>query len=202
MMRHIKIIKDEVKKFNLNKFKDLTFEGSEEYLLEAGHAPYKLYAYISEVIDNVVIVEVGTRFGGSALAFSYNDKNKIISYDIIDCGASKIDRKNILFKIEDFTKDESIDWGGVDIIMIDVDPHDGIKEREFMTFLESVEWEGILILDDILANWPRIVHGADPEAMNAWWNGLTYEKYDISDVGHCSGTGLVNIGNKFKIEII
>jgi len=37
--------------------------------------------------------------------------------------------------------------------------------------------------------------------MNNWWNELQYEKYDVSDVGHFSGTGILNIGDKFTIEL-
>ena len=44
--------------------------------------------------------------------------------------------------------------------------------------------------------------GADPVAMNIWWNRIDDEKYDFSDVGHFSGTGLVNLGSKFEIEVI
>ena len=31
---------------------------------------------------------------------------------------------------------------------------------------------------------------------------LTKEKFDVSDIGHCSGTGLVNFGSKHTIELI
>jgi hypothetical protein len=37
--------------------------------------------------------------------------------------------------------------------------------------------------------------------MRKWWDEIQEEKYDVSDVAHSSGTGLVNFGNKFKIEI-
>jgi hypothetical protein len=97
--------------------------------------------------------------------------------------------------------DSDIDWNSIDIIMIDVDPHDGIKEREFVDFLYNKNWKGILVLDDILPNWPVIIPGANPVAMNEWWMSIEEEKYDVSDIGHFSGTGIVNIGNKFKIEI-
>jgi len=38
--------------------------------------------------------------------------------------------------------------------------------------------------------------------MNNWWNSLEDEKYDLSDVGHFSGTGLVNLGTNWSVEII
>ena len=65
----------------------------------------------------------------------------------------------------------------------------------------SAPIEQPLILDDILPNWPVIIPGADPIAMNKWWNEISEEKYDVSDIGHYSGTGIVNIGNRYTIEI-
>jgi len=34
-----------------------------------------------------------------------------------------------------------------------------------------------------------------------YWNELPYEKYDLSDIGHDSGTGLINFGKKHLIQI-
>ena len=59
-----------------------------------------------------------------------------------------------------------------------------------MQYLYDQKWEGLLILDDILPNWPKNVPGADPVAMNQWWNQITEEKYDMSEIGHFSGTGI------------
>lgn len=199
-MKHIKIEKDKVEAMDLNHLTPLQTPNRENLMDRAGHAPYKFYAYLSTLVNDSKIVEVGSRFGCSGLALSYNPTNKVISFDILEQGASTIQRENLRFVIGDFTKAEG-DWSKVDIIMIDVDPHDGIKEREFMNFLYSIKWEGILILDDILPNWPRIVPGADPVEMNNWWNSITEEKYDVSDVAHFSGTGIVNLGNKFSITV-
>jgi hypothetical protein len=85
--------------------------------------------------------------------------------------------------------------------MIDVDPHDGVQEREMYDFLKNKNWSGLLILDDILDNWSVRIPGAKPQEMRKWWDEIQEEKYDVSDVAHSSGTGLVNFGNKFKIEI-
>lgn len=198
-MRHIKIEKSKVKDMDLSKLEPLSIIDGSDFS-EAGIEAYKFYAYLSTLFDGIKIVEVGTRYGKSALAFSHNENNKVISFDILEQGASKIQRDNITFVIADFTEVGG-DWSKVDIIMIDVDPHDGIKEREFMKFLYSIGWEGLLILDDILPNWPANIQGANPVEMNNWWNSLTEEKYDVSDVGHFSGTGIVNMGNKFTLEV-
>jgi predicted O-methyltransferase YrrM len=198
-MKHIKIIKDEVKNISLECISHYRLNDNADFS-EAGIEAYKFYAYLSTLIDNAKIMEIGSRFGRSGLALSYNESNNVISFDILEQGASEIKRNNLEFRIGNFMESD-VDWTTIDIIMIDVDPHDGIKEREFVEFLYKQNWEGLLILDDILPNWPRIIPGADPVAMNEWWSGITEEKYDVSDVGHFSGTGIVNIGNKFKIEI-
>ena len=75
-------------------------------------------------------------------------------------------------------------------------------EREIIAFLISKSWTGILLLDDILDNWTPLLSGASPKAMLSFWNSIEYEKYDLSNIGHYSGTGLVNIGDKYKIDLI
>lgn len=198
-MRHIKIDKSKVKDMDLSELEPLSIVDGPDFS-EAGIEAYKFYAYLSTLFDRIKIVEVGTRYGKSALALSYNKNNRVVSFDILEQGASAIRRENITFVIADFTQVGG-DWSKVDVIMIDVDPHDGIKEREFMKFLYSIGWEGLLILDDILPNWPANIQGANPVEMNNWWNSLTEEKYDVSDVGHFSGTGIVVMGNKFTVEV-
>lgn len=198
-MKQINIDKTKVKEMDLSSFSNYGLIDGTDFS-EAGIEAYKFYAYLSTLIDSGRILEVGSRYGKSALALSYNLLNDVVSFDILEQGASNLERDNLKFVIGNFMEAD-VDWENVDIIMIDVDPHDGIKEREFMDFLTSVKWEGILILDDILPNWPIIVAGADPQAMNDWWNSIEYEKYDVSDVGHFSGTGIVIIGDKYKINI-
>lgn len=194
------IEKNKVSKVDLSKLIDSLPHDQNEFISMSGE-PYSFYAYMSTLTNNKTILDVGTRRGLSALAFSYNYKNKVISYDLIEQGASNIKKENIEFKIMDFRNDETLDYNNIDIIMIDVDPHDGKQEREMYVFLENKKWQGILILDDILENWKSDVRGADPAKMNNWWNEIQEEKYDVSDVAHFSGTGIVNFGNKFKIEI-
>jgi predicted O-methyltransferase YrrM len=153
------------------------------------------------LVNNKIILDVGTRDGLSALAFSYNLNNKVISYDLVEQGASNIKKENVEFKIMDFRSDKSLNYKDIAVIMIDVDPHDGIQEKEMFKFLKDKNWSGLLILDDILNNWPIAIPGANPQEMNNWWNSIEEEKYDVSHVGHYSGTGIVNLGNKYKITI-
>jgi hypothetical protein len=157
---------------------------------DEGPQPYKFYAYMSYLFNNSLILDIGTEWGNSALALSQNDNNRVISYEIIDHDAGEISKSNIDFKIMDFMKDE-IDWSNVSIILVDVDPHDSIQERKMIKFLESVNWKGILLLDDVGNFFPH---------MNIWFNTLKYEKYILEiNIGHYSGTGLVNFGGIHNI---
>ena len=61
-------------------------------------------------------------------------------------------------------------------------------------YLVNIGWEGLLLLDDIMFEQYPV--------MQKMWYDLPYEKYDMTPVGHYSGTGLLNIGNKFELEFI
>lgn len=198
-MKKITIDKKAVREFDLSP---LDKYGQKPSIrdTEAGKEAYKFYAYLSTLVDNATIVEVGTRHGDSALTAAYNDSNKVISFDIQYCGSDSIKKDNLEFVIGNFME-HGIDWSGVDIILIDVDPHDAIKEEEFLQYLIKEKWEGLLVLDDVLDNWPGGLAGADPAAMKRWWDDLPYRKYELSDIAHWSGTGVVNIGKKFIVEI-
>jgi len=153
-------------------------------LYPPGNSPFKLYSYLSTLFDNKIILDIGTQYGNSALAFSYNEKNSVISYNIIDEGASVIKRDNITWKVMDFRNDETIDYDMVQVICIDVDPHDGKQEVEMIKFLKEKKWSGILLLDDIHKN----------TEMDNFWDSLDFPKSakkDITHLGHSSGTGLI-----------
>lgn len=187
----INIVKNDVKSLDINDLKQISLNPNDWQ--DAGISEYRLYAYLSNIFNNKVILDIGTRTGGSALALSHNIKNKVISYDLVEQGASSIKRENIEWKIQNFMEDETIPWNKVSIIMIDVDPHDGSQEREMMSWLREKNWKGILIHDDIGPDWPDI---------QTMWNEINDEKYDLTDIGHISGTGIVNFGNVHKISII
>ena len=182
-----KLTSEELDKFDLSHLEKLGFRMQNNLLYPPGDSPFKLYAYLSKLFDGGIILDVGTEYGNSALALSHNENNTVISYNIVEEGASGIDKKNIVWKIMDFRDDESIDYDAVRMICIDVDPHDGSQEIEMFKFLQEKEWEGILIFDDIHVN----------GKMDDFWNSiepidLTEDvKYDITHIGHSSGTGII-----------
>lgn len=181
------LTKKELDKFDLSHLENLGFMMQNNLLYPPGDSPFKLYAYLSTLFDDGIILDVGTEYGNSALALSYNEKNTILSYNILDEGASRINRKNIFWKIMDFREDKFIDYDSVKLICIDVDPHDGRQEIEMFKFLQDKNWKGILVFDDIHVN----------EKMNTFWESIVPidldedVKYDITHVGHSSGTGII-----------
>lgn len=179
-----KLKNTDIDKFDLSSLSELAFRFEDCFSMPAGVSPFKLYSYLSTLFNDSIILDIGTEYGNSALSFSYNESNTIISYNIIEEGASNISKKNIIWKVMDFRSDTSIDYNNVKIISIDVDPHDGKQEIDMINFLKEKNWSGILILDDIHKN----------DEMKNFWNSLDFpenKKYDISSIGHCSGTGLI-----------
>jgi hypothetical protein len=188
---NIKISKKNVKELDIDHLKDMALNPND--WLHAGQCEYKLYAYLSTFFNNTNILDIGTRTGGSALALSYNSNNQVISYDLSEQGASSIKKENITWKIQNFMDDETLDWDNISIIMIDVDPHDGVQERVMMDWLREKEWKGILIHDDIGELWPET---------QKMWNEIPEEKFDVTQIAHFAGTGLANFGNAHKISIV
>ena len=189
--KKIEINKEDVKALDVSHLRDLSLNSND--WLPAGQSEYRFYAYMSTWFNNTTILDIGTRTGGSALALSYNPTNKVRSYDLIEQGASGIKKDNITWNIGDFMEDEDIDWDNVSIVMIDVDPHDGSQERVMMDWLRERGWKGILMHDDIGPGWPDI---------QLMWDEIPEEKFDVTEIAHMSGTGLVNFGNVHEITIV
>lgn len=155
---------------------------AKHYFLEIiGQEHYKLLAYISTLYENETILDIGTYKGCSALALSYNKNNKVISFDLTDDPLCVKYTENISYIVDDVTsktyKDTIINSP---FIMLDTN-HDGSFENYFHKYLESINWKGTLLLDDILLN----------NQMKDYWNSIKQEKINITSLGHWSGTGLV-----------
>ena len=60
--------------------------------------------------------------------------------------------------------------------------HDASFEKEFLNHLIKLNYKGFLLLDDIYLN----------DEMKIFWSSMKLEKYDISKIGHVTGTGLVS----------
>jgi len=166
---------------------DLTY-----YNLEAGQAEYRLYSYTSTLFNNITILDIGTNQGRSAVALSHNPNNHVISYDIQDHIHRRdyrlFTKPNMEFRLKNVLDDitpEFIQSKNVQFVMIDI-CHTGPPERMIMDKLWESGFRGIVLLDDIWHPQQNFREG-----MQKMWNELPWRKYDITPLGHWSGTGLV-----------
>lgn len=154
------------------------------FVLGPGKEHYPLLAHMaSQCEPGDLIVDMGTHVGMSALALASNEKVQVISYDLIDL----IDTKepsaktcpNIELRIMN-CKNDVATLLRAKIILMDVDPHDGIQEKEYIELLIRHGYKGIVLCDDIYL-----------DAMKPFWEWVPLKKIDLSHYGHWSGTGAI-----------
>jgi hypothetical protein len=87
------------------------------------------------------------------------------------------------------------------LIFIDIDPHEGLLELEMYTWLKNNNYKGIIIFDDIHLGRGHMRSTANHSMQEFWDKVDPSHSYDLTNVGHWSGTGLVCFDNE-KNEII
>jgi hypothetical protein len=144
---------------------------------------YQLLAHLSTRFQGTTIFDIGTLKGYSALALSYNNTNRVISYDIADYKELVNPERlsNIEYRIGNAL--EAPELLSSSIILLDTE-HDGTFETQVYSFLKKNHFKGLLVLDDIHLN--------DP--MKRFWHSIDMPKQDLTDIGHWSGTGIVDFG--------
>jgi predicted O-methyltransferase YrrM len=165
------------------------------YSEKSGVQEYRLYSYLTTFFNNIVILDIGTLDGRSAIALSHNTNNQVISYDIHNYINNNnhiiYDKKNIKFNIKNVFDDLNEDFiKNVKIVMIDIDHYETI-ETLILNKLKELKFSGLVILDDITKHPEPIVN----ECMNRLWNSIQDKKYDFTSYGHWSGTGVVVIND-------
>jgi len=156
---------------------------------EPGRCPYKLYAYMSSYYKT--IADLGTFLGHSALACALNPDTQVTTYDIDSSYRAIKDKDNIKFVVDDIFNhiDDILEN---ELIILDVDPHDGIQEAKFVEILKQKKYKGVVIADDIHLS--RVPGKPASHPMEEWWSNLTCSyKKDITPYGHCQGTGIFKI---------
>lgn len=154
-------------KYLIDEFKQLFFEPPGQ-----NH-----YQFLYDLCKNVHLAfDVGTYKGASAIAMS--SAKQVITFDITKFEHPLPDNVKQVVS-PDFTLHP--DLLKANIILIDVDPHDGKQEKYFLKRLIQMNYRGIVIFDDIHLN----------EPMQKFWAGITHSKKDLTHIGHYSGTGLV-----------
>ena len=142
---------------------------------------YQLLARFSLSMDDINILDVGTKRGCSAFALSVNKLNTVHSFDIVDQKMFTQQPDNVVFYLGDCTEDKYYHIVKESRLVYLDTYHNGIFEKKFHEYLKSIKWYGIVIYDDIKLN----------DNMNNFWSGIKEEKYDLTQWGHWSGTGVV-----------
>lgn len=150
-------------------------------------AHYALLVWISRNFSPLHIFDLGTLWGASALALGACRSNLVESFDIKYPthkvpGFEPPGRDNIHYHCENLLVTGLKPLLSADLILVDVNPHDGIKEQQIYDFLIKSEYKGLVIWDDIfLSRFPGMVR---------FWANIGTEKYDITKLGNPTGTGI------------
>ena len=184
-----------------------TKQGVIDYNMGIGVEHYKLLSCISHQIKNGIIIDIGTHHGNSAISLGYSLINKsnnlLYSFDIkeliqnscrnyfenysINYCLENIFDENIKNKYKQLLLSSSM-------ILIDIDPHNGILEYEMYLWLKNNNYKGFILYDDIFIKKGHIANDYDKTITNMtdFWNKIPEnEKINITNIGHWSGTGLV-----------
>lgn len=168
---------------------------------KSGEIHYRLLFYLASLFNNIIISDIGTNKGLSAISLSHNINNKIFSFDLRE-------RHNYIFEGQDHQKqkgcfiyyDNNVNFivGNFydfsdkilnsTLILLDI-AHNGIEEQKFYKFLSDNYYKGIVVCDDINYN----------KEMIEFWNFIKIKKFDISKYGNPSGTGLIDFGGELDL---
>ena len=147
----------------------------------SGKEHYRLLCYISTLFSKEIFYDVGTNKCMSTAALSMSMKNQVKSYDIVEIIPANPILPRVEYILGDVTKDKNLIYSS--FIFFDVD-HDGKFEKIFYDHLKKIKYKGLIMCDDIKVGW-----GGE---MEAWWDSIKEDKYDITEKGHWSGTGLIH----------
>lgn len=148
---------------------------------------YKTFAVLSTKIGDGKILELGTRWGQSALALGYCKGAFVTTYDTWDWGQKEhYDIENIDFRVGDGLVLEPGEYIESDLIYLDVDPHNGIMELGLYRALKDMGYRGMMVCDDI----------HDPASMRTiFWDKVDLPKVEFpEEFGHSTGMGAIFFG--------
>ncbi len=160
------------------------------FVQETGKEPFKLLAFLSKAIGGVA-VDMGTLYGSSALALSYNEQTQVLTLDTkkqIPDGQdgqaliTPLKRPNIRMLVASC---QAIlpHAAKANLIVLDIDINLKTEILKVISELMYYKFKGILVLDNINVN----------QNMQDVWRNIpqTLKKLDVSSLGHHTGTGII-----------
>jgi len=170
----------------LDKLPGGCHDHSQYFKLPPGQEHYHLLAHLASQLHDSLIVDIGTFLGYSALALS-GGSNKVLSLDIIDLKPDGLQLPDsVECKIGNMLEDDTLFPLTATLAVLDVNPHDGLKERTVVEQLIGRKWNGTLVCDDIHLN----------DGMRSFWDWAKQlpevDALDVTNVGHCTGTGIID----------
>jgi hypothetical protein len=163
-----------------------------------GREHYRLLTYLSTLVNSSTIIEIGTHKGLSAIALSYNSTNTIHTFDTEKKVVPAMDKiSNIYYHPDNlFDRAKFMTWAPIILlcpfIVVSVDTHNGTMEIGFMKLLEEIGYSGFVVWDGI---WQS--KGMRNEF---WYHVSDKMKYDLTLVGHLSGTGVTTFNPNITFE--
>lgn len=187
---HIVLNKNEVNQVDLSHlahFLQWNPAYQQYFVQDAGKEPYKLIAYLSKQIGGVA-VDMGTLYGSSALALSYNEQTQILTLDtkrqIPDTQdiVTPLKRPNVRMIVAS-CQAVLPHVASADLIYLDIDANLTAQIRKIIDELIYYKFLGILVLDNINLN----------DEMKKLWVDVakSLKKLNATSLGHHSGTGII-----------
>lgn len=152
----------------------------------AGIEHYKLLSHIARQLHGgSVVIDLGTSIGSNALSMAYeNHTIKVITYDfenrfpknqltMLNMSNIEFVHKNGVEFVEKFLDSP--------MILLDIEPHDGLQEEIFIERLSEAGYRGIVVCNDI----------HDNINMEYFWENVEQKKIDATRFGHWCGTGII-----------
>lgn len=190
---HIALNKQEVNQIDLTHlahFLQWNPSYQQYFLQEAGKEPYKLIAFLSKIIGGVA-VDMGTLYGSSALALSYNEQVQVMTLDtkrhIPDTQdlVTPLKRPNVRMIV---TSCQAVlpHVAKADLVLLDIDTHLTKEIKKIIHELAYYGFKGVLVLDNINLN----------DDMKLLWKDVGEEltsckTVDATLLGHHTGTGII-----------
>jgi len=191
---------EEIQQINIASFTDYILPGSRDaFFGKCGKEHFRLLAYLSTQFHNTNIINIRTNGGYEALALSHNETNTVFSFGPTDQLANTTieDRPNIHFITEDILDTQfQLKWRQTILssafIFVDIEPHNGTVEHDLYLYLSDIGYRGFVIYDDI---WYF-----KSMRNQLWYKIPESQRFDLTEVGHWSGTGIVNFNENIQFD--